>query len=94
MKTLQSDGMEDKWSQVIYDLPTINEILDAEEMIYCASEFVTMQHFPSKKTWIVTSWGKFSINTKFCSKSTEFYFINIFRSWLFDRSPKSGATGK
>ena len=30
-------------------------------MVYCGCEYVTIQHFPKKMTWVCTSWGKFFI---------------------------------
>lgn len=44
---------------VTYELPTVNDLLDAREMIHCTKEFCSFQHFPEKFMWSVTSWGKF-----------------------------------
>ena len=59
METFESESLEVQYDEVIYQLPTVNEMLDATKMLYCMSEFVTYQHFPRKLTWVVTSWGEF-----------------------------------
>ena len=78
MKTLRSSGIECQWDEVTYELPSIIQLLDAEKMIHCMKESCTIQHFPKKRTWVCSSWGKFLITCKNCSEPTYFYqFIQV-----------------
>ena len=62
-KTVKSEVLDEgQRDQVYYHLPSINELLDADRMVYVTSEYVTIQHFPKKLTWVTTHWGKFFVN--------------------------------
>ena len=60
MKPHKSEGLSNKWNPFYVNMPTIDTILSQpENKIYVAEKFMTIQHFPEKLTWIVTSWSKF-----------------------------------
>ena len=51
-----------KWNQFYEEMPSIDTILSQpENKIYVAEKFITITHHPERMTWIVTSWGKFSL---------------------------------
>lgn len=55
------------------ETPSLNEIIDAENKIYCCKDFLSIQHVPTQKKWILTSWRKF-----YCSrKNYSYYSIKI-----------------
>ena len=70
MTTFISEGFEGQWDQVSYQMPTVDELLNVDHMVFCTSEFVTIQHFPDKLTWVTTHWGKFLI-TRIQSESVD-----------------------
>lgn len=60
-KTWSSEAFEVQWNEVSYEMPTVNELLNANQMVYCTKEYTTIQHFANNSTWVCTSWGKFYI---------------------------------
>ena len=64
--------MENQWDEVSYELPSVDELLNADHLFFCTSEFVTIQHFPKKLTWVTTHWGKIFI-TRMRPKSVDFH---------------------
>ena len=60
-KPLKSDVLACEWSQVYWDMPSCDTILSHPiNRIYIMKRFITLQHFPERRTWIVTSWSKCS----------------------------------
>lgn len=64
--------MENQWDEVSYELPSVDGLLNADHLVLCTSEFVTIQHFPKTHTWVTTHWGKIFI-TRMRLKSIDFY---------------------
>ena len=64
---LKSHGLSGQCEEVFYDMPSMNALVDSEEKIYVASQYITIQHCKKEQKWVVESWGKFFYNRNWLS---------------------------
>ena len=46
-------------------MPSVNQLIDAEDKVFCCQEYLTFEHLAHQKKWILTTWRKFEILLQF-----------------------------